>query len=167
MRIINGLPSESLDVVKYLEQSFLTVLEKMHGPGMSAPYEVDQASRQRFLDAVERRVARGADSLRSLAVVRAMLQERGGVVVNTCHGLKGEEFDTVIAFGMLRGYIPFWKEIFNTNIDDGAAAMRLLYVTCSRAKMELYLVSERGRTTTNGTRYEPTYQLANVHFNYG
>jgi DNA helicase-2/ATP-dependent DNA helicase PcrA len=35
-----------------------------------------------------------------------MFKHEEGVVVNTCHGIKGEEFDTVIAFGLLHGKIP-------------------------------------------------------------
>ncbi|MFX8608883.1 ATP-dependent helicase, partial [Acinetobacter baumannii] len=29
-----------------------------------------------------------------------------GVVVTTCHGIKGEEFHTVIAFGLLDSFVP-------------------------------------------------------------
>ena len=37
---------------------------------------------------------------------------------------------------------------------------KLLYVLCSRAKENLYLFSEHGRTTANGSEYTPTGELA-------
>jgi DNA helicase-2/ATP-dependent DNA helicase PcrA len=84
-----------------------------------------------------------------------------GVVVNTCHGIKGEEFQTVIAFGLLTNYIPHWRE------DDLIKAeKKLLYVICSRAKRNLYLIAEKSRTTRRGTALGTTSLLANVRYTY-
>lgn len=84
-----------------------------------------------------------------------------GIVVNTCHGIKGEEYTTVIAFGLLQGYLPNWNEI-----DSIGAASKLLYVICSRARKNLYLISERGRTTNNGIPYLTTALLTQIEFEY-
>lgn len=87
--------------------------------------------------------------------------EKNGVVLSTLHGVKGEEYTTVIATGLLNGYLPHWDYI----IDETRKPFRknetrkLLYVLCSRAKKNLYLFSERGRTTKRGSEYTPTDEL--------
>lgn len=37
--------------------------------------------------------------------------EKHGVVINTIYGVKGEEYTTVIAFGLLNGRLPKWVYI--------------------------------------------------------
>lgn len=85
--------------------------------------------------------------------------ERTGVVVNTIHGIKGEEYNTVIAFGLLHGYVPHWNNIIGKNDNGRLASMKLLYVLCSRAKENLFLISERGRTTRSNKPYESNKEL--------
>lgn len=43
-------------------------------------------------------------------------KEKEGVVINTFHGVKGEEYTTVIAFGLLYGYVPHWNIINNNQL---------------------------------------------------
>ena len=38
--------------------------------------------------------------------MKKMFNSKEGIVVNTCQGVKGEEFHTVIAFGLLRDIFP-------------------------------------------------------------
>ena len=87
-----------------------------------------------------------------------------GVIINTCVGVKGEEFETVIAYGLLYGYIPHWNEIFSGNATD--ASKKLMYVSCSRAKTNLHLISETGRTTRRGDALTITPELASKIFEY-
>lgn len=82
-----------------------------------------------------------------------------GVVINTFHGVKGEEYKIVIAFGLLNGYIPNWNIIRNKPLICHSETKKLLYVICSRAKEKLYLFSETGRTTRNGIELLPTKEL--------
>ena len=42
------------------------------------------------------------------AAIKACFHERHGIVLSTIHGVKGEEYTTVIAFGLLNGYLPHW-----------------------------------------------------------
>ena len=93
-------------------------------------------------------------------------EERKGVVVNTVHGIKGEEYETVIAFGMLNGYLPHWDDIFAADNRRIETAHRLLYVLCSRAKENLYLISETGRKTQKGSSYSMTNEIANIIWTY-
>ena len=93
-------------------------------------------------------------------------EEKNGVVVNTVHGVKGEEYETVIAFGMLNGYLPHWNDIFSPDHSREITAHKLLYVLCSRAKENLYLIGEKGRKTQRGFAYSLTDEIANVSWDY-
>mgnify|MGYP003288597738 CR=1 FL=1 len=80
------------------------------------------------------------------------LRSKEGIVVSTIHGVKGDEFRVVIAFGLLEGYVPHWNSI----LDTGTAredSKKLLFVLCSRAKEKLYLFAENDRTTKKGDLY--------------
>ena len=52
-------------------------------------------------------------------------KEKEGVVINTFHGIKGEEYTTVIAFGILNGYIPHWDTIINESPNPPAMLGRI------------------------------------------
>jgi len=97
------------------------------------------------------------DYAKDIKSFKRLFNHNSGVVVNTCHGIKGEEFETVIAFGLLTNYIPHWEED-----DPITAARKLLYVICSRAKNNLYLIAEKGRTTKFGKPLSTTSLLANL-----
>ena len=88
--------------------------------------------------------------------------DKNGVVISTIHGVKGEEYNTVIAVGLLNGYLPHWDYIIKPEKKPlrQIETKKLLYVLCSRAKENLYLFSEHGRTTANGSEYTPTGELA-------
>lgn len=81
--------------------------------------------------------------------------------------MKGEEYETVIAFGLLKGYIPNWRAIIHgvPGVADDWAS-KLLYVVCSRAKRRLHLVAESGRFTQTGNEYETATLLRSIHFDY-
>lgn len=81
-------------------------------------------------------------------------KERKGIVLSTYHGAKGEEYDTVIATGLLFGFIPNWHQVFDNSIDENVDAKLLVYVACSRARTNLFLFSETGRFTKKNNEYE-------------
>ncbi|MEY8744358.1 UvrD-helicase domain-containing protein [Bacillales bacterium AN1005] len=70
-------------------------------------------------------------------------REKKGVVINSYHGVKGEEYTTVIALGLLNGYIPYWDLVYGDYNKRVFETSKLLYVICSRAKQNLYLISEQ------------------------
>ena len=88
--------------------------------------------------------------------------KKNGVVLSTIHGAKGEEYATVIAIGLLNGYLPNWDYIFQANKKPlrKVETLKLLYVLCSRAKQNLYLFSETGHVTKKGSNYTPTDELS-------
>jgi len=90
---------------------------------------------------------------------RKMFKEKEGVLISTCHSVKGEEYETVIAFGLLYGKLPNIR-IAESKRDE--EAKKLLYVIASRAKKNIYFFSEKGRTFyENREPYDcyPTKQL--------
>jgi hypothetical protein len=67
----------------------------------------------------------------------------------------------------MNGYIPHWDTIINkTPQYREAETKKLLYVVCSRAKKNLYLFSEQGRTTRKGYSLTATDELMAVSYNY-
>ena len=93
-------------------------------------------------------------------------REKDGVVISTLHGTKGEEYHTVIAFGLLKGYLPHWDIVLNYAGIAHTETLKLLYVICSRAKENLYLFSECGHYTQKGAPYAPTQELSSALCNY-
>ena len=82
-------------------------------------------------------------------------------------GVKGEEYTTVIAFGLLYGYVPHWNIINNKPLRyQTDETKKLLYVVCSCAKKNLYLFSEQGRTTKKGWELPPTKEIESVAYMY-
>lgn len=91
--------------------------------------------------------------------------EKQGVVISTIHGVKGEEYKTVIAFGLLNGYLPY-KKIMNCQSDRRKEEVfRLLYVLCSRAKDDIFLIGESD-VYKSGEHYTLTDELAEVEWDY-
>jgi superfamily I DNA/RNA helicase len=93
--------------------------------------------------------------------ISKFFRERNGVVLSTIHGIKGEEYTTVIAFALHNGYLPHWDYIIKKELKSLrlGETKKLLYVLCSRAKMNIYLFSETGRMTSSGNDYTPTDEL--------
>lgn len=95
-------------------------------------------------------------------------KEKTGIVINTIHGIKGEEYTTVIGFDLLNGHLPHWDYIYNEDLKRirYEETNKMLYVLCSRAKENLYLFSENGRTTQKGYPLSCTDELWNCTFEY-
>lgn len=112
-----------------------------------------------FIEKIQERAKKNQLSTER-GVFEQCFKEKDGVVINTFHGVKGEEYNTVIAFGILNGYIPHWDLIWNKpqqyREDE---TKKLLYVVCSRAKKKLYLFSEQGRITKKGDVLTPTNEI--------
>lgn len=114
----------------------------------------------RFFEKIRNRVKRYSIAT-DYASIAKFFKERNGVVLSTVHGIKGEEYTTVIAFALLNGYLPNWKFIMNYDLKPirQSETQKLLYVLCSRAKKNIYLFSEKGHKTKSGKEYTPTDEL--------
>lgn len=93
---------------------------------------------------------------------RDVYKTKSGINISTIHKVKGEEYEVVIAFGFLEDIVPHFK-----SINPDTESKKLLYVTISRAKKEIYLFSERGRRNNGYPEKLPTKILREVvPFNY-
>lgn len=119
-----------------------------------------------FFESSQRRIARlvgdGIDGIGQVDFFRQVFQNRSGITVSTIHGVKGAEFDVVIAFALLEGMLPHFNDA-----NGQESARKMLYVVGSRARKNLHLFSETGRTRGGGYGvYLPTQALAACAFDY-
>jgi superfamily I DNA/RNA helicase len=105
----------------------------------------------------------GNDFISTTENFRKVFKQRDGITISTIHGVKGAEFNTVIAFALLQDYVP------HSGDTDENAAQKLLYVISSRAIKNLHLISEKGRFRNWGDppeEYVPTYILNSYDYDY-
>jgi DNA helicase-2/ATP-dependent DNA helicase PcrA len=102
----------------------------------------------------------GAPHVRDIAIFRRVFSHRSGITVSTIHGVKGGEFDTVIAYGLLENLVPHFADP-----DKERSAKKLLYVIASRARKNLHLIAESDRPRRFGS-YVTTRVLDEVEFDY-
>lgn len=163
LRLINSITSSETEGIDYLNDCFDQFVCAIELNYLLYPDLVE--SRKLFFDTIEKRLSDPQFRIPSdIQSFKSFYREMTGVIINTCVGVKGEEFETVIAYGLLNGYIPHWNEIFSGNAND--ASKKLLYVICSRAKINLHLISETGRQTRKGDALLVTPELENVVFEY-
>ena len=156
LKIINSISSSQEDGLPYLEECFVQLLHILN-------IQIEEHSTLRqhweyFFEGTKRRLENQEfDYAKDIGSFKRLFRQHSGVVVNTCHGIKGEEFHTVIAFGLLEGFVPHWADADGEN-----ASQKLLYVICSRAKKHLHLISERGRSN----RITTTSHLRKLNYQY-
>ncbi|KZC98271.1 UvrD-helicase domain-containing protein [Thalassospira xiamenensis] len=118
-----------------------------------------------FFECSQRRIDRlakeGALAIADIAMFRRVFAARSGITISSIHGVKGAEYDTVIAYGLLEGMVPYFNDA-----EKIESAKKLLYVVCSRSRKNLHLLSERGRRRRGGEDYQPTEVLLGSAFNY-
>lgn len=83
----------------------------------------------------------------------SMFSRKDGIVISTCHGVKGEEYDAVICLYVTEGKIPHFSESNNRDI-----ANKLLFVMFSRARKYIYIFS-----IIKDPRDVPTLEIQNVN----
>jgi len=160
LRTINSISSKQEDGLTYLEECFQQLLHILNI--QLDEYPLLKQHWDYFFEGTKKRLEKPEfDYAKDINSFKRLFRQHAGVVVNTCHGIKGEEFHTVIAFGLLHGLIPHWNDPDSTN-----ASRKLLYVICSRAKKHLHLISEQGRTTQRGRPYSITGHLQNCNYSY-
>lgn len=155
LRIVNSIDLNEQDGLQYLCHAFEVFSLKV---GFSIN---DTPSLQEQLDAfvtsstrrIERIRSEGIDYAGSIKDFRKAFIPKSGVKISSIHGVKGEEYETVITFGLLDGMVPHF-----TDTDKSNTAKKLLYVIASRAKRHLHLIAETGR------RNSPTPYLHNLNY---
>lgn len=166
LKIINSFHSDTVVGTEYLKECFGFVLEELdidlsHDLLLKEQFEL-------FFEKATSNIENNNGQYEDTVVAfKSFFKGSTGIVVNTCHGVKGEEYKTVIAFGLLRGLIPNWSDIINRPAEvERNAESKMLYVIASRAKENLYLFAEYGRRTQGGNPYETTNMLNNYQYQY-
>lgn len=166
LQIVNSFNSVTKVGSQYLEECFGFFLSRL-----GLQLESNSQLKAEYDLFIEKTLAniQGGDGFceDDIEVFRGFFKESTGVVINTCHGVKGEEYDTVVAFGLLRGFIPHWNDIIDVPESVGESSeSKMLYVVCSRAKENLYLIAESGRLTKSKRAYETSRLLQGCTFQY-
>jgi superfamily I DNA/RNA helicase len=164
LRLVNSIAPRREDGLEFLDEAF-TTLARVLGLNLGIHEHLAEA-RDLFFEKARERIEEDGTAA-DVESLKKLFKHPSGVVISTCHGVKGEEYQTVIAFGLLRGYVPNWEVIING--DPGIAddrASKLLYVICSRAKVSLHLIAESGRLTRSQRPYETTPHLNALNFDY-
>lgn len=133
-------------------------IEIEHYPQLHGQHEAFFASSQARID---RLASEGVEAIGEIGFFKKVFQNRRGITVSTIHGVKGAEFDVVIAYALLEGMVPHFNDQ-----DGEASGRKLLYVVGSRAKKHLHLFSETGRARGRYNTYTPTLSLAGLVFDY-
>lgn len=165
LKKVNSITVREEDAIEYLKESFKYVFENLDLDYSSS--DLLQEQWNSFFNGIKGRYENPDfyNVPKDINYMKKMFNSKQGIVINTCQGVKGEEFHTVIAFGLLRGYLPHWNQIIGQpTSNEIRESDKLLYVVCSRAKKNLYLFAETGRRTARGAQYEVNYQLNAIDF---
>lgn len=163
LRLCNSIELDEINGLSYLEQYFEKILHlidveiKAHSMLLEHYESFFESSKKR----IERLKKEGQNFIEGIENFRNVFNQNGGVSISTIHSVKGAEFDTVIAFGLLEGFVPHFSDVENGREN----AKKLLYVIGSRARKNLHLISEQGH---GRYPYEKvvTQELAEINFQY-
>ncbi len=163
LRGCNSLTILEMDGLAYLKAAFDGVFNFIGIDFHLVPFLEEHY--QSFFDSSQARILRmksdGSEFIADIASFRRVFEERKGITVSTIHGIKGDEYECVIAYALLEGFVPHFNDPDSQN-----SAKKLLYVISSRSKKNLHLISERERMNYRNEEYSVTQVLADYSFNY-
>jgi superfamily I DNA/RNA helicase len=163
LRQCNAVSVSASDGLTYLEEFFARLFSSLNIP--FERFEQLRAHHVAFFESSVARIDRlqrdGVSGIGDVSFFRKVFQNSAGVTVSTIHGVKGAEFDVVIAYALLEGMVPHFSDS-----DGDRSARRLLYVIGSRARKNLHLFSETGRRRWGDNFYGPTARLVGCNFAY-
>lgn len=142
LKICNSIKVDETDGLTHLELFFnevsrLLSINKINYPTLTEHYDsFFNSSRKR----IDRLVKEGNEFIGGIENFRKVFKQREGITVSTVHGVKGEEYDTMIGFAILDDYIPHFNDA-----NGNENSRKMLYVLASRARKNLHIISEKGR----------------------
>jgi len=166
LKICNSILVDEKDGLAYLELFFKEICIRLSLDINQYPSLMEhhisffKSSRNR----IQRLIKEGNPFIGEIDNFRKVFKQREGITVSTIHGVKGEEYDTMIGFALLDDYVP--------HFNDGNGyenSKKLLYVLASRARKNLHLISEKSRAVHNYHAPEgktPTPHLLNYEYEY-
>jgi DNA helicase-2/ATP-dependent DNA helicase PcrA len=155
LKIINSINLTENDGLSYLQALFEKTFMRL-----GIDYTTNSSLSEHhtaFFDSSNARIQRISKEVEyasSIENFRKAFSSKSGVTISSIHGVKGAEFDVVIAFGLLEGIVPHFSDS-----NPRSSAKKLLYVIGSRARKNLYMISEAERKKGWNGYYEPTVEL--------
>ncbi|MEL7601279.1 MAG: ATP-dependent helicase [Proteiniphilum sp.] len=143
LKVCNSISVDESDGLKYLESFFCEICTRLSIPlgDYSMLYEHYTAFFESSKSRIERLIKEGNPYIGEIENFRKVFKQRDGITVSTIHGVKGEEYDTMIGFALLDDYVPHFND--SNGYEN---AKKLLYVLASRARKNLHIISEYGRS---------------------
>lgn len=161
LRQINSIKLDEQDGLKFLELMFNELFKQIDIDFNLFPTLREQ--HVAFFESSNRRIERisneSSEYAGTITDFRKVFKSKSGITVSTIHGVKGGEYDVVIAYGLLEDIVPHYND------KDPDSANKLIYVIGSRARKHLHLISERGRGP-NWSEKVPTNLLSSHFFSY-
>lgn len=140
LRDLNQMTSSETNGMAYLKEYFSSFL-KLVGISDLQSYPTLDLHYFSFFDSALKRIAKakkdGLDIIENIDFFKRAFKPRTGITISTIHGVKGAEFENVISFSLLEGLVPHWA-----SPNQQESSKKLLYVICSRAKRNVFLLSE-------------------------
>lgn len=164
LRLSNGIHPSALEGLDYLREYFDEFFERLRIDFSTVSTLIGQheAFFRESQTRVDRLLREGTPFATDIDVFRKVFRPRSGITVSTIHGVKGAEFDTVIAFALMDGMVPHFSDVDQVN-----GGKRLLYVIGSRARKNLHLIAERGRNRGGSFgEYDTSIPLRNLSYIY-
>jgi DNA helicase-2/ATP-dependent DNA helicase PcrA len=165
LRIINSFQIDEPEGLPYLKAAFDQLARTLNFDiGEHPKFDKDYIA---FFESAEKRIASivkaGNAAIVSVESFKKVFKQKEGISISSMHGVKGLEFDTVIAFGFLEGYVPH-----KGDASGSANAKKMLYVVASRARLNLHIIAEeRDEPYSRPTKPMPiTQQLAAYLYDY-
>lgn len=160
----NAVVVDETDGLLYLSTFFDALFFRLQVPYLAFVSLVEH--REAFFASSKARLQRlqndGVAAASEVSFFKKAFQARSGILVSTIHGVKGAEFDVVIAHTILQGMVPHFSDAGG---DD--SAKKLLYVIGSRARRHLHMFSETGRARgQRGDTWRATQLLTACVFPY-
>jgi DNA helicase-2/ATP-dependent DNA helicase PcrA len=166
LKFCNSIEIDEDKGLAYLENLFSQVLEYLKI--RITTFKTLHEHYNSFFDSSKSRIEKlrkeGNEFIGTIESFRKVFKQRGGITVSTIHGVKGQEYDTMIGFALLEDYVPHFKDPKGQE-----NSKKLLYVLSSRARKNLHLISERGRLKPYGSppqEYKTTIQLNLNKYDY-
>lgn len=160
LKMANSINLIETDGITYLKAFFTRILSLLSIKLENHIFLVEHFNA--FFESSQKRIDRllkdGYTYISTVENFKKVFKQKDGITISTIHGVKGLEFNTVIAFALLEDYVPNFND---PNPAD--SAKKLLYVISSRAKRNLHIISERGRHKPFGSpppELLPTRQLS-------
>jgi len=165
LRICNSIKIEENNGLDYLRLFFEEICNQLNIQFSDFPLLEEhyisffESSKQR----IQRLIQDGNIFIGDIEYFRKVFKQKEGITVSTIHGVKGEEYDTMIGFALLDDYLPHFSD---PNKDD--SSRKLLYVLASRARKNLHIISEKERAVNfyNPDGKSPTPLLLSYDFEY-